>query len=117
MIVVGSKWVFRIKRRSDGSIERYKARLVTKGFHQQSGLNYDETFSPVVKAITIHTVLSLAVSQKWTIRQLDVHNAFLHGFLTEDVYMVQLPGYVDPHLPNHVCKLIRSLYGLTNQIY
>jgi transposase InsO family protein len=109
---VGCKWVFRIKRRSDGTIERYKARLVAKGFHQQSGVDYFDTFSPVVKPTTIRTVLCLAISFGWPLRQLDVKNAFLHGSLSEDVYMRQPPGFADPHRPNHVCKLHKAIYGL-----
>ncbi|CAM8885542.1 unnamed protein product [Rhodiola kirilowii] len=79
--VVGCKWIFRIKRKSDGSVERYKARLVAKGFHQQYGIDYGETFSHVIRPATIRTVLCLAVSRNWPLRQLDVKNAFLHGHL------------------------------------
>ena len=110
--VVGCRWVFKLKRNSDGSINKYKARLVAKGFHQQFGIDFDETFSPVVKPPTVRIILSLAVQFNWPLRQLDVSNAFLHGFLREEVYMVQPPGYVDPAHPNHVCKLLKSLYGL-----
>jgi hypothetical protein len=110
--VVGCKWVFRIKRKADGNIERYKARLVAKGFHQQPGIDYDETYSPVIKPITIRTVLSLAVTAGWHIHQIDVSNAFLHGVLQEDVYMSQPPGFTHPTFPNAVCKLRKALYGL-----
>jgi hypothetical protein len=79
--------VYKIKRRGDDCLDRYKARLVVKGFKQQYGIDYEETFSSVVKSATIRVVLSLVVSQGWTIRQLDVQNTFLHGFLKEDAYM------------------------------
>ena len=105
---VGCKWVFRIKRHSDGSIERYKARLVAKGFHQQPGLDYDEKFNPVVKLATIRTVLCLAVTKSWPLRQLDIKNAFLNGILREEVYMTQPPGFEDPQHPQHVCRLQKS---------
>ncbi|GKF64655.1 ribonuclease H-like domain-containing protein [Tanacetum coccineum] len=78
----------------------------------QHGVDFDETFSPVVKPSTIRTVLSLAVSRQWPIHQLDVKNAFLNGDLSETVYMHQPPGFVDSRYPNHVCLLQRSLYGL-----
>ena len=109
--VVG-KWVFRIKRNTDGSLARYKACLVAKGFHQQQGLDYGDTFSPVIKPITIRTILSLAVASNWNICQLDVTNVFLHGFLSEDVYMTQPLGFVHSSFPNHVCHLHKALYGL-----
>ena len=78
--LIDCKWVFRIKRKSDGTVDRYKARLVAKGFKQRYGIDYEDTFSPVVKAATIRLVLSIVVSRGWSLRQLDVQNAFLHGF-------------------------------------
>lgn len=104
--------MFRIKHNPDGSVEKYKVRLVAKGFHQQHGIDYDETCNPVIKHATICIVLSLAVSRGWSLRQLDVKNAFLHGFLKEEVYMIQLPGFVDQSYPNQVCKLHKTLYEI-----
>ncbi|GKA79548.1 ribonuclease H-like domain-containing protein [Tanacetum coccineum] len=110
--VVRSMWLFKHKFHVDGSLSRYKARLVANGRSQQQGIDCDETFSPVVKPATIRTVLSLAISRDWPIHQLDVKNAFLHGQLSETVYMHQPPGFVDPHHHDYVCHLKRSLYGL-----
>ena len=110
--VVGSKWVFRIKYLFDGTMDRLKARLVAKGFTQQPGLDFTDTFSTVVKASTVRVVLSLAVSNNWPLRQLDVKSAFLNGLLQEEVYMDQPFGYVDSKYPTHVCRLRRALYGL-----
>ena len=112
MNVVGSKWVYRIKHRVDGNIERYKACLVARGFTQQEGIDYSETFSPVIKQDTVKLVFFIAVSRNWKIHQVDIHNAFLNNVLTEEVYMKQPPGFVDSTLPSHTCRLYKSLYGL-----
>ncbi|KAL2227763.1 UNVERIFIED_CONTAM: Retrovirus-related Pol polyprotein from transposon RE2 [Sesamum indicum] len=107
---IGCKWVFKTKLRADGSVERYKARLVAKGFNQIAGVDYTDNFSPVAKPVTVRLFLSLAAARGWPLHQMDVNNAFLHGFLDEDLYMVPPEGYrVQPGL---VCKLLRSIYGL-----
>ncbi|KAJ4746261.1 Gag/pol [Rhynchospora pubera] len=110
--IVGCKWIYKTKRHSDGTVERYKARLVAKGFTQEEGVDYFDTFSPVVRPTTIRIVLSLAVTNRWPLRQLDVNNAFLNGVLHETVYMQQPPGFTDPQFPSHVCLLHKAIYGL-----
>jgi len=111
-LVVTGKWIFKHKFWSNGSLERYKARWVLRGFTQRPGVDFDETFSPVVKPATVRTVLSLALSRRWPIHQLDVKNAFLHGTLSETVYCQQPSEFKDPAHPDHVCLLKKSLYGL-----
>jgi hypothetical protein len=110
--VVIDKWIFHHKFHSDGSLARRKARWVLRGFSQRPSIDYDETFSPVVKPSTIRLVLHIAVSSSWPIRQLDIKNTFLNGTLDEVVYFQQPPGFVDTSRPEHVCRLHKSLYGL-----
>lgn len=108
---IGCKWVFRLKHNPDGTISKHKARLVAKGFHQQEGFDFFETFSPVVKPTTVRVVLTLALSQNWFIKQIDINNAFLNGDLSEEVYMTQPPSFVQGD-GSLVCKLNKALYGL-----
>ncbi|PKU80351.1 Retrovirus-related Pol polyprotein from transposon TNT 1-94 [Dendrobium catenatum] len=110
--VLGNKWIFRTKYNSDGSLAQYKARLVAKGFHQEFGIDYFDTFSPVAKFPTIRILFTVAISRNWPILQLDVSIAFLHGHLEETVYMKQPQGFVDSNYPDHVCLLKKAIYGL-----
>jgi transposase InsO family protein len=110
VVPITCKWVFKVKTKSDGSIDRYKARLVARGFQQTQGLDYDETFAPVAHMTTVRTLIAVAASSSWTIFQMDVKNAFLNDDLHEEVYMHPPPGVDTPS--GHVCRLRRALYGL-----
>ncbi|KAE8731219.1 Detected protein of unknown function [Hibiscus syriacus] len=109
---IGSKWVFTIKYHTDGSVERYKARLVARGFTQTYGLDYKETFAPVAKLNTVRVLLSLAANLDCTLRQFDVKNAFLNGELEEEVFMEVPLGFDELKKDGRVCKLKKSIYGL-----
>lgn len=110
--LITCKWVFRVKTNADGTLDNLKARLVARGFEQMAGVDYMETFSPVVKFTTIRLVFTLAATRGWNIQQIDINNAFLNGDLEETIYMEQPPGFEDPLYPHYVCKLDKSLYGL-----
>lgn len=109
---IKSKWVFTIKRDKNGQIERYKSRLVAKGCSQQYGVDYSETFSPVVRYSSLRLILACAVEYNLIVHQMDVTTAYLNGTLSEDVYMVQPEMFECNINPNKVCKLKKSLYGL-----
>jgi hypothetical protein len=110
--IVSGKWIFWHKIKPDGSLDRYKARWVLRGFTQRAGVDNGETFSLVAKPATIRTVLSIALAQDWPVHQLDINNAFLNGTLAETVYCAQSSGFIDNSKPDRVCRLNKSLYSL-----
>ena len=108
--VIGCKWVYKIKTKSDGTIEQYKARLVAKGYAQEYGIDYEETFAHVARITSVCSLFAIVAVHQWPLFQIDVKNAFLNGDLTEEVYMQAPLGYLD--YPNKDCLLRHALYGL-----
>jgi transposase InsO family protein len=109
---VGVKWIYKTKFNENGEVDKHKARLVAKGYTQEHGIDYTEVFAPVARMDTVHLVISLAAQKQWTIFQLDVKSAFLHGHLSEEVFVEQPPGYVKKGDEHKVYKLKKALYGL-----
>ncbi|KAL4353691.1 hypothetical protein GQ457_06G010260 [Hibiscus cannabinus] len=109
---VSCKWIFKVKKNANGSVARYKVRLVAKGYLQQVGYDFHETFSHVVKPVTVRTILTLAITKIWALRQIDVNNAFLNGDLHEEVYMVQPPRYEHGDKHRFMCKWNKAIYGI-----
>ncbi|GKC58062.1 retrotransposon protein, putative, ty1-copia subclass [Tanacetum coccineum] len=109
---VGSKWLFKKKTDMDGAVHTFKARLVAKGFTKTYGVDYEETFSLVAYIRAIRILIAIDAFYDYEIWKIDVKTVFLDGHLSEDVYMVQPEGFVNPKYPNQVCKLKRSIYGL-----
>ena len=101
--IITGKWSFKNKLQPDGSLECRKARWVVRGFSQRLGVDFHQTFSPVIKPTTIRTVLHLVATRRWAVHQLDIKNVFLHGDLTERVYCYQPAGFVNKNHPDHVC--------------
>jgi hypothetical protein len=109
---MGCKWIFKKKLKRDGTVDKYKARLVAKRFTQKKGEDYFDTYSPVARLITIHVLIALAASHDLLIHQMDVKTTFLNGELDEEIYMKQPEGFVMHGQENMVCRLRKSLYGL-----
>ena len=112
--VIPGKWVYKVKTKADGSIEKYKARYVAKSFKQIEGIDYAETFAPTSKPETFRLILSLAAKEHFTMRQMDVKSAYLHPQIKEDIYPEQPTGFVETDSSGIklVCKLNKSIYGL-----
>ena len=109
---LGYKWIFKKKMKADGSIDKYKVRLVIKGYKQKEGLDYFDTYSPVTRISSIRMLIAIVAIHNLEIHQMDVKTAFLNGDLDEEIYMEQPEGFMVPGQEKKVCRLVKSLYGL-----
>ncbi|GJU52940.1 retrovirus-related pol polyprotein from transposon TNT 1-94 [Tanacetum coccineum] len=112
MTIIGTKWVFRNKLDENGIVSRNKTRLVAQGYNQQERIGYDETYAPIARLESIRILLAYAGALDFKLFQMDVKSAFLNGFINEEVYVAQPPGFIDFEKPDHVYKLKKALYGL-----
>ncbi|GKE23074.1 retrovirus-related pol polyprotein from transposon TNT 1-94 [Tanacetum coccineum] len=110
--IIGTKWVFKNKLVKNDGVFRNKARLVAQGYNQQEGIDFNETYALVARLEYIRILLAYACALHFKLFQMDVKSAFLNGFINEEVYVAQPPGFVDFEKPNHVFKLKKALYGL-----
>ncbi|GAA0158004.1 transmembrane signal receptor [Lithospermum erythrorhizon] len=111
---IGCKWVYKVKCKPTWEVDKHKARLVANGYNQIEGIDYFDNFSLVAKTVTVRMVLAIVVAKSWHLHQLDINNAFLDGYLDEDIYMTPRDGY-QKEKEGQMCKLIRSLYGLKQE--
>ncbi|GKD81005.1 copia protein, partial [Tanacetum coccineum] len=112
MTIIGTKWVYGNNLDENGVVSRNKAKLVAQGYNQQEGIDYDKTYAPVARLESIRILLAYACALDFKLFQMDVKSAFLNGFINDDVYVAQLPGFIDFAKPNHVYRLKKALYGL-----
>lgn len=110
--IVTSKWIYKIKHAVDGSIDKYKAWFVARGFSQQGGIDYEENFAPTTRYTTIRSLISIVATMGWNIHQMDVNTTFLNGTIDEEVYIEQPQGFKVHDKETHVCRLKKALYGL-----
>ena len=109
---LGYKWIFKKKMKADGSIDKYKARLVVKGYNKKEGLDYFDTYSPVTRILSIRMLIVITTIHNLEIHQMDIKTTFLNGDLDEEIYMEQPEGFIVPGQEKKVCQLVKSLYGL-----
>ena len=107
---LGYKWIFKMKLKADGSIDKYKVRLVVKGYKQKEGVDYFDTYSPVTRITSIRMLMDIAVLHNLEIHQMDVKSTFLNGELNDEIYMEQPEGFIVPSQEKKVCRLVKSLY-------
>jgi len=110
--IIGTKQAFRNKLDEQGTVTRSKARLVVQGYNQEEGIDYEETFAPVARIEAIRILITFAAFTEFKLYQMDVKSAFLNGYLKEEVYLMQPPGFENIEFPNHIFKLDKALYGL-----